>query len=85
MLTAGVTEDAWPIWVVRGVIQGPILQTWGRPHFWSGDVRRPHFTGPMGTEVGGAYLHVAPPAGGLQQHQPEWDKVVTKASWRCEL
>ena len=64
--------------------QGPILQRWGRPHFWSGDVRRPHFSEPMGTEVGGACLQVAPPAGGLQQHQPEWDRVVTKAPWRCE-
>ena len=64
--------------------QGPILQRWGRPHFWSGDVRRPHFSEPMGTEVGGACLQVAPPAGGLQQHQPEWDMVVTKAPWRCE-
>ena len=63
---------------------GPILQMWGRPHFWSGDVRRPHFSGPMGTEVGGACLQVAPPAGGLQQHQPKWDRVVTKAPWRCE-
>ena len=65
-------------------ILGPILQRWGRPHFWSGDVRRPHFSGPMGTEVGGACLQVAPPAGGPQQHQPEWDRVVTKAPWRCE-
>ena len=40
-----------------------------------GTVRRPHFSGPMGTEVGGACLQVAPPAGGLQQHQPEWDRV----------
>ena len=67
-----------------GLLQGPILQRWGRPHFWSGDVRRPHFSGPMGTEVGGACLQVAPPAGGPQQHQPEWDRVVTKAPWRCE-
>ena len=52
----------------------PILQRWGRPHFRE----------PMGTEVGGACLQVAPPAGGLQQHQPEWDRVVTKAPWRCE-
>ena len=64
--------------------QGPILQRWGRPHFWSGDVRRPLFSGPMGTEAGGACLQVAPPAGGLQQHQREWDRVVTKAPWRCE-
>ena len=65
-------------------LQGPILQRRWRPHFWSGDVRRPHFSGPMGTEVGGACLQVAPPAGGLQQLQPEWDRVVTKAPWRCE-
>ena len=38
----------------------------------------------MGTEVGGACLQVAPPAGGLQQDQLEWDGVVTKAPWQCE-
>ena len=74
-ITPALNSLHWP---------GPILQRCGRPHFWSGDVRRPHFSGPMGTEVGGACLQVAPPAGGLQQHQPEWDRVVTKAPWRCE-
>ena len=53
---------------VRLPHQGPILQRLGRPHFWSGDVQCPHFRGPMGTEVGGACLQVAPPAARLQQH-----------------
>ena len=66
-------NSPWPNLTKVG--KSPVLE-WGRP------------TSPLqwtnGTEVGGACLQVAPPAGGLQQHQPEWDRVVTKAPWRCE-